>query len=534
MAMSRTIHVPLENVVTVRRLSAAARSSRALSVARSGAAWIALIACSVAIVLLTASDLLPQHIPSVGPVVVTSHAGATFPVSSGMHVSGNQLVDAQGRPVILRGVDRSGAEYACIHDVGVFDGPSDDVSVRAMVGWRVAAVRVPLNEDCWLGINGAPATYSGLAYRREIVRFAALLNHHGIVAILELHWNAPGSHLSVGQQPMPDRDHAADFWRQVADAFKDDPSVMFDLYNEPAPDDGRDSTAAWRCWRDGGTCPGVGYQTAGMQELVTAIRRTGAANVLLLGGVRWANALSRWLMYQPSDPAHNLVAAWHVYDTSPCRTIDCYNATVAPVLASSPLLATEIGEADCAHSFVDATMDWLDSEQTGYLAWSWNVASCAAFPALISNYDGTPTAFGVGVKDHIADLLRAPVSHAVSVPADVDIKAPFALSAITVKRGDSLTASVTLRNRGSDIIALLRVVLAGRQPGSAHGSSNPEDFGSAEDVILTPGQSITVRGTRVFTPTNPLGHWYGYLTYVTADGRYHDVPPDVGFNVTSE
>ena len=34
-------------------------------------------------------------------------------------------------------------------------------------------VRIPINEDCWLGINGVPRAYSGAAYRAAIVAFVA-------------------------------------------------------------------------------------------------------------------------------------------------------------------------------------------------------------------------------------------------------------------------------------------------------------------------------------------------------------------------
>ena len=72
------------------------------------------------------------------------------------------------------------------------------------------------------------------------------------------------------QQPMPDRDHAPAFWDHVARAYAGNGSVVFELFNEPYPDSNANSEAAWTCWRDGGSCPGVSYTAAGMQELVPA------------------------------------------------------------------------------------------------------------------------------------------------------------------------------------------------------------------------------------------------------------------------
>jgi hypothetical protein len=63
----------------------------------------------------------PGHIPA-------AHAATTAPM--GLHVAGQQLLDGSNSPVILRGVDRSGTEYACIQGWGFFDGPSDSASRR--------------------------------------------------------------------------------------------------------------------------------------------------------------------------------------------------------------------------------------------------------------------------------------------------------------------------------------------------------------------------------------------------------------------
>ncbi|GAC1402074.1 MAG: hypothetical protein NVSMB65_19300 [Chloroflexota bacterium] len=322
----------------------------------------------------------------------------------GLHVVGNQLQNAAGDMVVLHGVNRSGTEYACIQGWGIFDGPSDTASVQAMAAWHINAVRVPLNEDCWLGINGAPAGYSGAAYQQAISTYVDLLNQTGLVAILEMHLNAPGAAPATGQQPMPDRDHAPAFWSSVADAFKSNSSVIFDLYNEPYPDNIQDTTAAWTCWRDGGACANVPFVAAGMQKLVTTVRDAGATNVIMLGGVQYSGRLSQWLAYEPIDPLGNLAASWHSYNSTACNTPACWNSEIAPVAQQVPLIVGEIGEYDCGHSYIDTLMAWLDSRHIGYLAWTWDTWDCAGGPALISTYTGQPTEFGIGYQTHLAAL----------------------------------------------------------------------------------------------------------------------------------
>src|SRR5712692_1361874 len=193
-------------------------------------------------------------------------------VKTGLHVLGNQIVDGDGNVVLLYGVNRSGTEYACIQGWGFFDGPSDDASLDAIKTWQANAIRIPMNEDCWLAINGAPKAYSGAAYQQAISGYVQRILAKGLIPILDLHWSAAGSGQATRQEPMPNRDHSVAFWTEVASAYQGQGNVVLEPFNEPYPDFNRDTDAAWDCWVNGGTCPGMNFEAAGMQELVTAIR----------------------------------------------------------------------------------------------------------------------------------------------------------------------------------------------------------------------------------------------------------------------
>ncbi len=45
-----------------------------------------------------------------------------------------------------------------------------------IASWHVNFVRLLLNEDCWLGINGIKRQYSGARYRQAIVNHVGLLH----------------------------------------------------------------------------------------------------------------------------------------------------------------------------------------------------------------------------------------------------------------------------------------------------------------------------------------------------------------------
>jgi endoglucanase len=339
-----------------------------------------------------------MHSPALALGVIAACAGCGGP-SLSLRVVGNRLLDAQGRAIRLLGVNRSGPEYGCVapayQHLGFFDGPTGRQAIATMTSWGINTVRLPLNEDCWLGINGAPRRYSGGRYRAAISAYVNRLHAAGLYVILDLHWNAPGTTVPHGQQPMADADHSTAFWMSVARTFKDDPAVVFDLYNEAHDID-------WQCWRDGCTLP-AGWRTAGMQQLVDAVRSTGARQPIVASGLNWASDLSSWLAYRPHDPANQLAAGIHVYDFRGCTTSGCWSDTVLPVEREVPVIATELGQRMCSSPFIARFMNWANSAGVSYLGWTWHPDGCSA-PALITSWNGHPTLAGSQLRAHLLEL----------------------------------------------------------------------------------------------------------------------------------
>jgi endoglucanase len=354
--------------------------------------------------------LIGQPADTGARVATTSATEAPY-----VSVNGNRVVNQRGETVRLLGVNRSGAEYTCLAGKHIFDGPADSASVQAMVAWRVDAVRVPLNEDCWLGINGVSRAVAGPAYQQAIEKYVGTLESHGIVAILDLHWAAPGKYLARGQWPVPDLDHAPKFWTSVARAFASNHGVIFDLFNEPY-------ITSWSCWRDGCTTrytparKTVSYRSAGMQALVNAVRSTGAGQPIMLGGLKYSSDDSQWFDFEPADPDHQLIAGFHTYNFGSCNAEACWNSTIAPLAAKVPVITGEMGENGCKQTYIDHYMAWADGHDVSYLGWAWDATDppsgwrCSAGPALIKNYNGAPTAFGAGLKSHLARLDLPPLT----------------------------------------------------------------------------------------------------------------------------
>jgi hypothetical protein len=374
---------------------------------------------------------------------------ATAAPAPAIHVQGNQFVTGTGAPIRLIGVNRASFEYTCVtpewapsYRSGIHNGPINDEAVAAFATWHVTAVRVPLNEDCWLGINpvrrfsdhvtriyGPAARREGRKLRRrykaKVVAFVERLNAQGIVAILDLHWSAPGSVLADDQRRAPDASHSIAFWRSVATKFRSNPSVIFDLFNEPLH-------VGWKCLRDGGcklksNCadcenadkPAPRYEVVGMQRLVNVIRATGATQPLMIPGLRYSHDLRKWLAFRPRDPlasgprGSQIVASFHNYvgdqehmsrEGYLCHRT-CWEETIAPIAARFPVVTGEFGQFDCKSRYNTDFMTWADAHGVSYLAWWWYVKEpgdgrgCGL--SLISNYlTGGPTPYGAPIRSH--------------------------------------------------------------------------------------------------------------------------------------
>ncbi|MFE9621962.1 hypothetical protein [Streptomyces sp. NPDC006527] len=120
--------------------------------------------------------------------------------------------------------------------------------------------------------------------------------------------------------------------------LENDAAVVLDQFDEPRPDRATFAATtairAWRCRRDGGTCPGIGSEVAGMRDLVDAIRSTGARTVILAEGYTPGDGLGRRPTRRPTDRAGR-PAARHVDAFHTCSHASRRDSTLSWVRPSS-------------------------------------------------------------------------------------------------------------------------------------------------------------------------------------------------------
>jgi len=292
----------------------------------------------------------------------------------GIKRCGNRTCDLSGQPVTLSIADFSGLE------VGVSKSWPGFADAGAPFWRRVRsagfnAARIPLNASNWTGACDGGSGQGAAYYQAIVQKTISDATRAGLYVLADLHWSSSDVYnggCSIGQPGFADAEHALPFWKDLADLFKSDPAVIFELFNEPF---GSDSYANWVqgsgpylpgpeaiTLRDGGSftpftiqyngavvptpappvpkskvfSTGKTYQVAGMQAMIDTIRAEGAGNLILSAPIGWAGEIEVWLGAQPTDPIGQLGASWHIYE---------YNKGQAPALsvldAGYPIVITE-------------------------------------------------------------------------------------------------------------------------------------------------------------------------------------------------
>lgn len=325
-----------------------------------------------------------------------------------LRVKGNQIVTDAGKQVRLVGVNTAALEWSS-------DGEGHILkSVRVAVeGWKSNLIRLPLSQDRWFGMTEDQHD-KGVAYRALVKQVVDYVSSKNAYVMLDLHWTNAGEWgKNIGQHKMPDM-HSVTFWKDCAIAYRNNPAVIFDLYNET-----RDIT--WDVWLNGGDIDepkrvGAGqgpdkpvkYKAPGMQSLLNTIRSTGADNLIVAGGLDWAYDLSGFTKgYALKDPSgRGVIYACHAYPFKG-DTVEKWLTKLDAALPHFPVVISEFGsdpgpngDRIKPNKWVVDVMDAIEKRKCHYAAWDFHPS---AGPTLISDWNYTPTPwFGEVVKQALS------------------------------------------------------------------------------------------------------------------------------------
>ncbi|MCL4543346.1 MAG: glycoside hydrolase family 5 protein [Chloroflexi bacterium] len=310
---------------------------------------------------------------------------------------GAQILTPGGEPFLIHGLNRPSLEW---NPAGVMLSRAD---VERMASWGINTVRIPTNQDFLL----PDSCYYSPTYLATLSRLVRWIEGAGMEALIDLHWSDRGVSCpaTMGQQKMPDV-RSVRFWRLMAEHFRSDPHVFFDLYNEP-------HGVTWDCWLRGCTTD-QGWTAIGMQELYNTVRAAGFRSLVFISGLDWARDLSGVPTHEVQGT--NIVYATHPY--YPTVSMSVLNAAFGSLTGRYPIVATEFGPLlgktpFCSPQVEGGLINYFDApdgvraHHIGWIAWAWYAAdNVCTFPAVISDWSGTVAPNGVPVRAALARYVR--------------------------------------------------------------------------------------------------------------------------------
>ncbi len=283
----------------------------------------------------------------------------------------NRVVStATGFPVLLRGVNRSGLEYSEPGASGFLAaaGLSREDVGEIVHGWGANIIRLPFNQDWALRGRGE---WNSEQYREALDAVIGWAAECGAYTLLDLQWldadharggNSDGSANYVA--PLPDAGSIT-LWRALAERYREEPAVLFDLFNEPhnaLPDDSyrlctpdgrarrsrRVNARLWNKW---------------VEALIAAIRSVHPASVVFIGGTNWGYDLKG----VPSKRNANVVYSAHVY---PGKRPG-WHAAFGHFARRFPVFAGEWGFEGEDGAWGRELLSYFRKLDIGWAAWSW-------------------------------------------------------------------------------------------------------------------------------------------------------------------
>ena len=311
---------------------------------------------------------------------------------------GNHLENkATGAVVRLTGVNLPSLQWGA--------GENLTGSATQILGtWKANIIRLPINQASW---------NAGGTYLTTIDAMVAQASTANAYILIDLH-----NGTSIAN--MPDDATSTTLWPSIANRYKNNPAVLFGIYNEPA------GTTDWNIWRNGGTL--TAGHTPGAQTILDSIRATGANNLIVAGGIKWASDLSGFMpptgTYALTDTIGNGVMydahiyAWHQWgnwtkfaamNLYPLLLGECghdggdYGGNGSVFGGSSPLLYWTI-------------LNDADALGVNFTAWAFHPRGGPSLINDVTNY--TPDSFsGQFVLNHILSLRDAAHASTLANPS---------------------------------------------------------------------------------------------------------------------
>ncbi|MEM9101471.1 MAG: cellulase family glycosylhydrolase [Pseudomonadota bacterium] len=272
---------------------------------------------------------------------------------AGFSISGTQLLDNNGQPFIIRGVNHPHAWYT---------GQTSAIAHISSVGANT--VRVVLsNGDKWVRNS-----------QSDVANIIALCKQAQLICLLEVHdVTGAGEDLTAGTMQ-----RAAQYWVDIKGALQDQEDyVLINVANEPT-----------------GNGLDINRWMTEQSLAIQTLRNAGLSHTLIIDAPNWGQDWENTMLRHASevaqmDPLKNTMFSVHMYEVyQDYQKVNDYVTEFLNV-HKLPLLIGEFGQ-DHQGFFVDADsiMRVAEQNQVGYLGWSWSGnGDCCRALDIVNNFN---------------------------------------------------------------------------------------------------------------------------------------------------
>ncbi len=339
----------------------------------------------------------------------TSDAGPTTSLPA-LHVQGNQIVDASGQTVVLRGV--------AIPDIGLLFSEGGGIAgvtgrideILGPAALDIHAIRLPVYPRTVVnsgnptyspvpfpvgpaapGEAGAGMELSASDYVTQVLRPAVdYVTSKNLYAIVDYHQI---DNVTTGTSSAD----AVTFWTQIAPVFASYPNVIYEAFNEPIDNKANAGVTPAGAW--------TSAFTTAAQSWITTIRAGAPNNVIIVGSPTWSQypdgALSAGLT------GGNLIFTAHIYPGNWPGSMNGFQNRVANAAMGEPVAITEwgyeIGTASASNNLLTPNDTWAQNLETfvqsGGESWTAWVADPAWGPPMFKRTAGASVNAFNGMDD---------------------------------------------------------------------------------------------------------------------------------------
>jgi len=292
----------------------------------------------------------------------------------------NLIIDENGEPVLLRGVNVAGLDSAALEPRQTLgDALALNESALAILTglWGVNVVRLPFLAGTLLdGTESLPAD----ALLGELDQLIADVAGAGTYVLLAL--QAPGSD---GASALPD-EATLECWQSLAARYQDEPGVLYEIYaaSSPLPQ---------------------GWPDAANRLIGTVRREHPAALIFLSGAAAGADVNGLPVRFATGEPVHDLV---YTVRFAPQMAQASHDPRFRSFTQNFPVVASQWSDSgpDLGRT-ADLAVQLFERYGIGWIAASWNVEPRLVKNAAARNY--AATRFGNAVRRALTLPVRLPL-----------------------------------------------------------------------------------------------------------------------------